>query len=353
MNKPPLTITVSMISYNDERILDDCLASIRDQDYDQRAIDILMVDGGSTDTTLRIAKKYGAKVISRPDLKDKPYIRGGMAFTLPKTDLILFFSADNRLQERDTLSRMAETFRDEEIAGCETWRYGLRETDPVISRYFALIGGADPIAVGLGKADRGPYDARSWHSFGEMTDCGNHYKVRFSGDVSKTPTLGANGFLVRKKLVETSGLAVHAAHIDVCVDLIRQGHNQFAFVKNKHVIHFIDVKLMSFIKRRLLYARLYSPDNINRIYSVFQAKDFPRLLYIIVFYPTFLIPALRALRGYMVVRDPAWFLHPVMCSLFTVSYSLHFIKNILSVKLRRILGATSVAVTNKKKAGNP
>lgn len=327
-----------MISYNDGEILDECLASIRNQDYDQRLISILMMDGGSDDGTLKIAEKYGATVVFRPDLKDKPDIRGGMAFTIPQTDLILFFSADNRLQERDALTRMVETFLDENIVGCETLRYGFRKSDPVISRYFALIGGADPIAVGLGKADRASHDTRGWRSFGEVTDCGNHYKVRFSGDVSKIPTLGANGFLFRRKLVEKTGLAAHAAHIDICVDLIRQGHNQFAFVKDRHVIHFINVKLISFIKRRLLYAKMYSGENINRVYSVFLAKDFPRLLYIIVFYPTFLIPALRAVKGYMAVRDSAWFLHPIMCCLFTLSYSLHFAREILSVRmLRKIL----------------
>lgn len=338
MKESNFTITVSMISYNDEGILDECLASIRNQDYDQRLVDILMVDGGSVDDTLQIARKYGATVIYRPDLKDKPYIRGGMAFTVPQTDLILFFSADNRLQERDTLSRMVETLMDENTVGCETLRYGFRRTDPVISRYFALIGGADPIAVGLGKADRASHDSRGWHSFGEVTDCGNHYKVRFSSDISKIPTLGANGFLFRRKLVEKTSLTDHAAHIDICVDLIRQGYSQFAFVKDRHVIHFINVKLISFIKRRLLYAKMYSGESINRVYSVFLARDLPRLLYIIVFYPTFLIPAFRAVKGYLAVRDPAWFLHPIMCCLFTLSYSLHFARKILSVRmLRKIL----------------
>lgn len=327
MKKLDFTVTVSMISFNDEGILDECLNSIRSQDYDQKLINILMIDGGSTDATLEIAKEYGATVVYRPDLRDKPYIRGGMAFTIPKTDLILFFSADNRLQERDTLSRMVETFLDEDIAGCETLRYGYRKTDPAISRYFALIGGADPIAVGLGKADRGPHDAKNWHLSDEAEDCGSYYKIRFSSDIAKIPTLGANGFLFRRNLVEESGLAVHATHTDLCVDWIKQGYNQFAFIKDRHVIHFINVKLISFIKRRLHYEKMYSHKNINRIYSCFQKRDIPRLLYIIVAYPTFLIPSIRALKGFLSVRDPAWFLHPVMCFLFVLSYSLHFIRN--------------------------
>lgn len=351
MKELSFTITVSMISYNDEKILEECLASVRSQDYNQELIDILLIDGGSTDATLEVARKYGATVIYRPDLRDVPYVRGGMAFTMPKTDLILFFSADNRLQEQDTLSRMVETFVDEDTVGCETLRYGYRETDPAISRYFALIGGADPIAVGLGKADRAPYDARKWHSFGEAEDCGSYYKVRFSNDVSKIPTLGANGFLFRRKLAENSRFALHAVHTDMCLDLIRQGHNQFVFVKHKHVIHFINVSLSSFIKRRLHYEQMYSCENISRVYSVFQKKDLPRLLYVIVSYSTLVIPAMRALKGYLFVRDPAWFLHPIMCCLFTLSYSFHFIRRGLSLKPHQKILDSHLVQQLKRKTG--
>ena len=173
-----------MISYQDERILDECLASVRNQDYDQRLIDILLVDGGSADRTLEIATKHGARVISRPDLKDQPQVRGGIALSTPTTDLVMPLSADNRLQERDALARMAETFTDEEVVGCCTWRYGFRKSDPVLSRYFALIGGNDPIAVGLGKADRGPHDVRVWHTFGNVEDRGGWYRVSFEADAA-------------------------------------------------------------------------------------------------------------------------------------------------------------------------
>ncbi len=323
------SVTVGMISYNDEQIIEECLVSIRSQDYDQKRIEILLVDGGSSDTTLEIAKNYGATVVSRPDLKDQSHVRGGMIPIISKTDLILAFSADNRLQEPDTLSKMVDALlEDERTAGCETLRYGYRPSDPVLSRYFALIGGCDPVAVGLGKADRGPYDARCWHSFGEPTDCGGFLKVRFRDDTAKIPTLGANGFLYRRSFAEKSPHGTQSTHVDLCVDWIRQGYDQFAFIKDRHVIHFINVGWMSFVKRRLRYARHYSSERMERSYSVYHPRDLLRLIYIILFYPTFVIPLLRALRGYMVVRDPAWFLHPVLCFIFTLSYSLHFINRL-------------------------
>jgi len=331
--KKNYTVTVTMISYNDGSILEECLTSIRNQNYDQKLVNILMVDGGSTDDTLKIAQKYGVGVVSRPDLKDQPNVRAGMAFTLPQTDLILIFSADNRFQEQDTLAKMIETFVSGDVVACETLRYGYRATDPILTRYFALIGGNDPIAVGLGKADRGPYDnKKTRHSFGKAQDCGEYYKVKFKADITKIPTIGANGFLVRRDIMEKADYKENAAHIDMCVSLIQRGYNIFAFVKDRHIVHYFSIAPMQFIKRRLLYADIYSGKKIKRGYSVFHKKDGIKLALLILANGTFLIPLLRALRGYTYVKDVAWFLHPVMCFAFTASYSCFYLKKILKYR---------------------
>jgi glycosyltransferase involved in cell wall biosynthesis len=318
-----------MISLNDEKILDDCLYSIRKQDYRQDLIKIILVDGGSTDNTVNIARKYDAEVIIRPDLKDFPNIRGGMALTAAKSDFILFMSADNRLQENDVLSAMVRASSHQEIVACETLRYGFHQTDPALSRYFALIGGADPIAVGLGKADRGPYDRDGWHGYGEVMDCGFYYEVSFQKDVTKIPTLGANGFLIKRSFLDRTTLAQNCLHIDMCVELILQGHNKFAFLKNAHVIHFLDLKLLSFLKRRLLYANMYHSDHTKRIYFVFHKSEFLKLIIISLCNLTMVIPLLRAISGYLHKKDIAWFLHPIVCFVFTVGYSLFFVKKTL------------------------
>ncbi|MDP3685652.1 MAG: glycosyltransferase, partial [bacterium] len=58
------TVTVVIATCNSERTIDGCLQSVRDQVYPHEVLDILCADGGSTDRTLEIARRFGANIIS-------------------------------------------------------------------------------------------------------------------------------------------------------------------------------------------------------------------------------------------------------------------------------------------------
>lgn len=55
-----------MPSYNSEKTIGAALCSIRSQKFDQSLIEVLVIDGGSEDSTRDIAAEYGASVIDNP-----------------------------------------------------------------------------------------------------------------------------------------------------------------------------------------------------------------------------------------------------------------------------------------------
>ena len=89
------TIGVTLISFNDDTILESLLKTIRNQDYDQSKINIYLFDGGSTDDTKKIAKKYDCNFENLPDLKEAQQKRGGYCFSKPKGLRLLNAILDN------------------------------------------------------------------------------------------------------------------------------------------------------------------------------------------------------------------------------------------------------------------
>ncbi|MBI6546175.1 MAG: glycosyltransferase, partial [Cyanobacteria bacterium NC_groundwater_1444_Ag_S-0.65um_54_12] len=85
------TISLCMIVKNEEAFLADCLASV------QGAVDeIVIVDTGSTDATLEIAKKYGAKIGYFPWNGDFAAARNA-SIDLAQGDWILILDADETI----------------------------------------------------------------------------------------------------------------------------------------------------------------------------------------------------------------------------------------------------------------
>lgn len=90
-------LSVVLATFNEEKNISDCLDSIRNL-----ADEIIVVDGSSTDKTVEIAKKYGAKVC----ITDNPsnfHINKQKAIDLATKDWILQLDADERVTLELTL----------------------------------------------------------------------------------------------------------------------------------------------------------------------------------------------------------------------------------------------------------
>ncbi len=98
------SVTLSMIVKNEEKFLEGCLKSVSGV-----ADEIVIADTGSTDKTLKIAEKYGAKVFHFDWINDFAAARN---FALSKSsgDWILYLDADERLSE-DSAAEIKEALK--------------------------------------------------------------------------------------------------------------------------------------------------------------------------------------------------------------------------------------------------
>lgn len=83
-------LAVLILTYNEEKNIADCMASVHFAD------EIIVVDSGSTDETVNIAGKLGAKVAFHP--MDEGFAgQRNFALTQTSADWVLFLDADERI----------------------------------------------------------------------------------------------------------------------------------------------------------------------------------------------------------------------------------------------------------------
>ncbi|MCR8526080.1 glycosyltransferase family 2 protein, partial [Escherichia coli] len=127
------SISAAIIVRNEEAFLGDCLSSIR-RDIDE----IVIVDTGSTDSTVQIARRFGARVLEQPWADDFSAARN-TALEHATRDWILYIDADERLTT--PLGSTLRTCRLEDVVAC---RVLLRPRTGFTSYYELRLFRRDP-----------------------------------------------------------------------------------------------------------------------------------------------------------------------------------------------------------------
>lgn len=314
-----------LVTLNNERTLPECLLRIRQQDYPKSLVEKIAIDAGSSDNTRSMLSKFGFTIIDSPVGKNAESQRS-VGIARAKHNIIVSIDADNYLPHKRWLRRMVQPFMDDpSVVHSGTMYYTYRKNDTMVNRYCALFGLADPIVYYVGKPDRLPHFIKRWTLGNVTAETKDYYLVDFSPDT--LPTVGCNGVAYRRDV-----LLKHAAskpeqffHIDVFADLVNKGYVRFAVVKNS-VIHDTAASLTTLMQKRIAYmARYYLRSTSVRRYLIYdpsKPEDRRKLLLFIIYTVTIVRPFLDALRGFMVIADVAWFLHPVMCWIYMCAYGI-------------------------------
>lgn len=326
---PLPTISIIIPTLNSARTLRECLKSIRSQDYPQQLLEIMLIDGGSSDTTRTIANEFSVRFEQFPEKKDNPEARKAIGLANAKYALALFIDSDNILPQRHWLRQMVAPLLDnKEVVASQPLRYHYDRKYSLLNRYFALFGVNDPVAYYLHKQDRLSWAEERWSLFGRACDKGDYYEVSFTKD--RVPTLGANGFLARTDILRKAKVEPGLFfHIDINYDLIAMGFNTYAIVKDS-IIHLTADTVVSFLVKRMKFMqRYYHQDYRLRRWRLYEPKDRYQLLVFVIISLTFIKPLYDSIKGFIKVPDVAWFLHPLVCFAILLAYGLGAIENLI------------------------
>ncbi len=127
---------------NEENVIRRCLDGIFNMDYPKDKLQVIVVDGKSTDNTPQICSEFSErypeniKVISEKTVKGKPAALN-LALKYVIGDIVGTFDADS-LPEKDALSKLASYFTDKKVMAVQGRTTAINEKSNVLTRITAM-----------------------------------------------------------------------------------------------------------------------------------------------------------------------------------------------------------------------
>src|SRR6185503_14765775 len=243
MISPPYCVTTSpkisfiMPALNAAGIIENCLKSIRAQDYPQDRVEILVGDAGSKDGTPDLVAKYGGQVF--PD--NGRNIEDGKKSALVHAtgDYIVFIDADNEITHPDYIRLAVDALsRHPEAFGVESYYLPSSKMTSFCAYLTHLLHISDPVAwmmsikpVFLGRDG----DVERW-AFPEG---------------SMAYPVGSNGFVFRRSELDLVQAREQYSDTHTSVRLIQAtGKRQWLRITGRGVHHYYVATLREFLKKR-------------------------------------------------------------------------------------------------------
>lgn len=107
-----VTFSIIIPAFNEEKTVEKTLKALKNQTF--KDFEIIVKDGGSTDRTVELAKKYADKIVCKSDFSAADARNQGADYA--KGIFLVFVDADTELP-RDTLERFAQLIQNKEIVG--------------------------------------------------------------------------------------------------------------------------------------------------------------------------------------------------------------------------------------------
>src|SRR3989344_5816402 len=246
MNKPKLSFVLA--TYQGERTIKRCLDSIFSQNYPKKLIEVLVIDGGSKDKTLEIAKEYPTKIFNNPKKHSEGKGMGkSQGFDRASSDFIILIDQDNVLLSKNWISSILKPLLKDKDVYISGSKLTLIKNDNLINKYLSIVG-TDPFMTSFSIDGQISLNKKQFKKVDNF--------LVFQMNKNKWYIAGSNGYAYRRENIKKIGgysqdsdviykFANLNKKIAICLDAplqhlnISDGLSEFIKKKNYHIKYFI------------------------------------------------------------------------------------------------------------------
>lgn len=341
MNLPTITITVPIL--NEEARIGRLLRSIRAQRYPQERVEVMVLDGGSTDRSVEICRRYDSVVL--PNVARDQESGKRIGSEAASGEFHMYMDADMEWSHDGCLEALVRPWlREEGLAGSFP-SYKVDPADPPLNRYLS----AQPLY-------QDPLMRFLSCSVGEtiFAEREGYALCRFVP--GKVPVLGIALYRTSfvREVVASCGPTWKWSDVDFAIEIARRGVGPIAFVPDAGIFHRSSMTRQAHLEKLRRNVRVTYLPNTDRRRATYirwgRPRDVLRLTAWVV-YANLVVPGvvngvLKAIR----TRDPAM-LYDAWATTVGTDYVL--LQFLLDPKGRRLLGRAAAGVRSRRRNGEP
>lgn len=269
-----MKVSILIPTRNAGSLFEAVLNSIRNQEYEE-AIDLLIVDSGSNDETLKIAKKYDARILEIPAHEFNHGLTRNYGIQKCYGDIVVLMTQDAVPQGKLWVKGIVDTFENERIAGVYVKQIPRENADVLTKRNLQnWLTGRDTFSLS---------EIKCLKEFAELTPAEKSHLCVFD-DVCSA---------IRRKAWEQIPFrrTDFGEDIDWAKTVLQSGW-LIAFQPKAAVVHSHDRSLVYLYKRTYMTHR--------KLYELFQLETIPSVLQLL---HSIIAGTIRDLR-YVLIHEP-------------------------------------------------
>lgn len=328
MKSKRLLVSIITPTLNNERDIVPFLKSIQKQTYPRSKIEVLIMDGGSTDKTVFLARKHHAKVINNPFIFADPGVDLGIKRA--KGDLVMILATDNIFKDHDAIEKMTLVFSKKKIMAAFPKQDSNRK-DTVYSKYINTF--TDPFSHFIYGDACNP---RTFKKIYKTVESNSVYDIYDYSSSETRPLIAfAQGFTIRSGFTRKKD-----DQFDDLVPVIKliQKKEAIAYVHSVSLYHHTIRGFSHFVEKQIwrtkniLNKRQFGINHrINYLSEKerFRIKIWPLYAFSVIF------PFFDSIYGIIRDKEILWVYHPFMC-LISATASLIAVIQFQKEKLLKI-----------------
>lgn len=342
MNYPSVSVVIATL--NSQKTLSDVLKSIKKQSYSQNKIEILVIDGGSADKTIDIAKRFKCRILKNSKV-DQVYAKH-LGWLNSKGKYIVFLDSDEKLEDENSIrNKVLLALENKEVKVVISSGYDNRHNKVELNNYVNEFG--DPFSFFMYRISK---DESLF--INELKKRGksiseNNKAVIFDFSSQDTPPfieLTSMGVLIDRDYVRlnfTEVLKDIPAHTHLFY-LLNSKECLFAVMKHDPIIHRPVYSLPSYLKKidsriknniygtSMGYAGFIGREKYQL--SWYGIKKFLFILYNLLVFPVLADCLLLLIKR----RKPIYLMHMILSfyTLFSIMY--YYLLKMLRIKVKLV-----------------